>query len=84
MAGILKNGPYGRVHYADPGYQADGVPRYPLTRARTANAASRWGNAHNRSFYTATQRRLITSRIRAAERQFGIGEGARSAPRRRR
>jgi hypothetical protein len=68
----IRSGPYGRVDYADPGYLADGRPRYPLdTLARVRNAPARFAQHEGR--YTGEQRRLIAERIARAERQRGVG-----------
>src|SRR5580700_10949452 len=71
-SGVKK--PYGNVRYADPGYQADGIKRYPLERragtlspARVRNA---WARIHqNRARYTGREFRLIEGRIRGAARR---------------
>jgi len=70
--------PYGNVRYADPGYQADGVYRYPLERRRRgvlspARIRDAMGRFHqNEHRYTARQRALIEGRIRGAGRRAGI------------
>lgn len=60
-------GDYGDVEYADPGYQDDRKPRYPIDTERHIRAA--WSyihREHNRSMYTAGQVAQIESRIIAA------------------
>lgn len=67
--------PYGNVEYADPGYQSDGVHRYPLDTAEHIKAAaSYFGQQKNRDQYTSSQQKAIESRIEAAERRHGIGD----------
>ncbi len=69
--------PYGHVRYADPGYQADSVKRYPLeirkgtlSPRRVRNA---WARIHQNQFrYTGRELRLIEGRIRGAARRLGI------------
>jgi phage head maturation protease len=61
--------PHDRIDYADPGYQPDGKPRYPLDSARHIRAA--WAyihQAHNARPYTPAQLARIKSRIVAAWR----------------
>ena len=60
-------GDYGDVNYADPGYQDDGKPRYPIDTERHIRAA--WSYIHearNQSMYTADQVARIEARIVAA------------------
>ena len=69
--------PYGNVRYADPGYQADSVKRYPLERRRGTLSPGRvrnaWARLHqNRFRYTGREYRLIEGRIRGAARRLGI------------
>src|SRR5262249_23659723 len=48
--------PWGDVDYADPGYQEDGVKRYPIDiEARIRAAWNRIHQARNRSMYTRDQ-----------------------------
>lgn len=59
--------PWGDVDYADPGYQEDGVHRYPIDVKWRIRAA--WNRIHqrnNRSPYTADQLDRIEARIIAA------------------
>ena len=67
--------PYGNVEYADPGYQSDGVHRYPLdTVEHIKAAASYFGQQKNRDQYTSSQQKAIEGRIQDAERRHGIGD----------
>ena len=63
--------PYGDVPYADPGYQADGKKRYPLTADKVQAAWSYINQADNARKYTAEQLALIKGRIKAAMAKFG-------------
>lgn len=66
-ADATSKGGYGDVDYADPGYQGDGKPRYPVDTERHIRAA--WSyihKAHNRSMYTSGEVALIEARIIAA------------------
>lgn len=66
-------GPKSAVKYADPGYQSDGVARYPIdSKAHTKSAWSYINQAKNASKYTAKQLSAIKSRIKAAAKRFGI------------
>jgi hypothetical protein len=61
------HGDYGDVAYADPGYQEDGKPRYPIDTEKHIRAAWSYINKqHNQSMYTAGQVAQIKSRIIAA------------------
>ncbi|HEX4078572.1 MAG TPA: DUF6582 domain-containing protein [Rhizomicrobium sp.] len=61
------HGDYGDVAYADPGYQEDGKPRYPIDTEKHVRAAWSYINKqHNQSMYTAGQVAQIKSRIIAA------------------
>jgi phage head maturation protease len=67
------NMPYGDVTYADPGYQSDGVKRYPVdTEAHCRAAWSYINQAGNAGKYTAEQLSAIKGRIKAAAKRFGI------------
>lgn len=71
MAKNLK--PYGDVDYADPGYQADGVHRYPLdSKAHVKAAWSYINQPKNAKAYTADQLSSIKSKIKAAAKHFDI------------
>lgn len=65
--------PYGSVEYADPGYQADKVKRYPIDTEAHAKAA--WSYIHqagNAEKYTADQLSSIRQKIQAALKKFGV------------
>lgn len=68
--------PYGAksdVDYADPGYQSDGVARYPVDSPEHVRAAWSYINqADNAARYTAEQLANIKSRIKAAAKKYGI------------
>jgi hypothetical protein len=59
--------PYGDVHYADPGYQADKKKRYPINTPEHIRAA--WNyihKPHNASKYTPAQVASIKRKIISA------------------
>jgi HK97 family phage prohead protease/HK97 family phage major capsid protein len=59
--------PYGDVAYADPGYQSDGKPRYPIDTEEHIRAAWSYINKpENQKPYTAAQVSRIKGRIVAA------------------
>jgi hypothetical protein len=65
--------PYGDVEYADPGYQADGVKRYPVDTE--VHAAAAWSYIHqagNAEKYSSDQLSSIRSKIQAALKKFGV------------
>lgn len=65
--------PYGDVEYADPGYQADKVKRYPIDTEAHARAA--WSYIHqagNAEKYSADQLSSIRVKIAAALKKFGV------------
>src|SRR6266498_1184564 len=66
--------PYGtETTYADPGYQSDGVKRYPLDTEEHCRAAWSYINqADNAAKYTADQLATIKSKIKAAGKKYGI------------
>ena len=66
--------PYGtETTYADPGYQSDGVKRYPLDTEQHCRAAWSYINqADNAAKYTADQVAAIKSKIKAAGKKYGI------------
>jgi hypothetical protein len=65
--------PYGDVTYADPGYQADKVKRYPLDSEAHCRAAWSYINMpKNAAKYTSSQVASIKSRIKAAGKKYGI------------
>lgn len=69
--------PYGDVAYADPGYQEDGVYRYPLdTEAHCRAAWSYINQAGNAAKYSAEQLSAIKGRIKAALRKYGVNVAA--------
>jgi len=71
MAKNLK--PYGDVPYADPGYQTDGVHRYPLSTKGFVKAGWSFINqAKNQKPYTAEQLTHIKNAIKSAAKRFGI------------
>lgn len=65
--------PYGDVAYADPGYQDDNKPRYPIDTEDHVRAAWTYiAQESNQTPYTAGQVDTIKSRIKSAGRKFGI------------
>jgi HK97 family phage prohead protease len=65
--------PYGNVTYADPGYQSDGVHRYPLDSEAHCRAAWSYINMpKNAAKYTSEQLAAIKGRIRAALKRYGV------------
>lgn len=65
--------PYGSVEYADPGYQADKVKRYPIDTEAHAQAA--WSYIHqagNAEKYSADQLTKIRTKVQAALKKFGV------------
>lgn len=72
--------PYGvNANYADPGYQKDGVKRYPLDTAAHIRAAySYFSMPKNAAKYTAAQAKRIKGRIRAAMKRIGAKLSAES------
>ena len=66
--------PYGDVKYADSGYQADGVKRYPIDTEEHVRAAWSYINVpKNASKYSTEDLQKVKTRIRAAMKRFGIG-----------
>lgn len=64
--------PYGNVTYADPGYQSDGIKRYPIDTERHIRAAWSYINqAKNAAKYSSGQVASIKSKIRAAMKRIG-------------
>src|SRR5580704_15875642 len=64
--------PYGDVQYADPGYQADGVKRYPLdSEAHIRSAWSYVNQAKNAAKYQPAQLRRIKGKIKSAMKRIG-------------
>lgn len=74
--------PYGPVKYADPGYQADKVKRYPVDTEAHAKAA--WSYIHqavNADKYSADELSKIRTVISEALEQFGVEkQAAENAP----
>ena len=65
--------PYGEVPYADPGFQKDGVKRYPVdTEAHVKAAWSYIHQAKNAAFYSKEQLGKIKAKITAAGKKFGV------------
>lgn len=77
LAGKTKEGgplkPYGDVHYADPGYQADGKKRYPIDTESHVRAAWTYINVvSNQKGYTSDQLAKVKGAIKAAGKRLGI------------
>ena len=69
----MKKDSYGDVPYADPGYQKDGVKRYPIDTEKHVRAAWSYINMpKNREFYTAEQLNKIETKIKSAAKKFDI------------
>jgi uncharacterized protein DUF6582 len=65
--------PYGPVKYADPGFQEDGVKRYPLDSEEHCRAAWAYINmAKNAAQYTPEQLKQIKARIQKALKGYGV------------
>lgn len=65
--------PYGKVTYADPGYQADKKERYPVDTIDHVHAALSYINqASNAAKYSAGDLAKVKARINAAAKKFGI------------
>lgn len=65
--------PYGKVPYADPGYQSDGKKRYPIdTEAHVRAAWSYINQADNARAYSSENLGRVKAKIRAAARRHGI------------
>lgn len=63
----------GGTTYADPGYQSDKKPRYPLNSAKRVRSAwSYINNADNAGKYTSAQLKRIKGRIKTAAKKFNI------------
>lgn len=63
--------PHGDVTYADPGYQEDGVKRYPLDTEEHVRAAWSYINvADNADMYSATDLKRVRGRIERAMRRL--------------
>lgn len=73
--------PYGNVTYADPGYQDDGVKRYPLdTSAHIRSAWSYVNMPKNAAKYTSSQLASIKAKIKAAMKRIGAKVDGESVP----
>ena len=73
MRAEAKKKPYGDVTYADPGYQKDGVKRYPVDTKDHALAANSYINqAKNAAKYSPEHLKAVKGRIKAALRRFGV------------
>ena len=69
--------PYGKVAYADPGYQKDGKKRYPIDTEEHCRAAWSYINQkRNAARYSSDQLSRIKSRIKRAATKLGITIGA--------
>jgi len=67
------DGDYGKVKYADPGYQSDKKPRYPVNSAKRVRAAWSYINqADNSRKYSSEQLGRVKAAIRSAAKEFGI------------
>lgn len=65
--------PYGDVKYADPGYQDDGVKRYPLDSEEHCRAAWSYINMpKNARKYNPDELAQIKGRIKAALKKYGV------------
>jgi hypothetical protein len=66
-------GDYGKVRYADPGYQDDKKPRYPIDNEGHVRAAWSYINMpKNARLYSSEQLGRVKSAIRAAAKKYGI------------
>ena len=67
------------TEYADPGWQPDKKPRYPLdTREHVASASRFFGIGKYRDRYTSEQQKHIQDKIDAAKKKFGIDDEEKS------
>jgi len=65
--------PYGNVKYADPGYQDDGVKRYPLDSEEHCRAAWSYINMpKNAAKYSPEELKSIKGRIQKALEKYGV------------
>lgn len=72
--------PHGDVQYADPGYQADKVKRYPIDTADHVRSAWSYINqAGNAAKYKPADRERIKARIRGAAKRLGVDIAGESA-----
>ena len=71
-AGVASR-PGGGTAYADPGYQADGKPRYPVDSEKHVRAAWAYINVgDNAAKYTHTQLHHVRAAIQSAMRKHNI------------
>lgn len=69
----LPYGPKSKAKYADPGYQADGVARYPLDSEAHCRAAWAYINMpKNAAMYSPEQLKEIKDRIKGALKKYGV------------
>lgn len=74
-------GRYGDVPYADPGYQYDGRPRYPVdSPGRIRDAWARIHQRGNALAYTPHELARIETSIRAAARRSSVELREHGAP----
>jgi hypothetical protein len=65
--------PYGNVKYADPGYQDDGIKRYPLDSEEHCRAAWSYINMpKNAARYSPEELAKIKGRIQEALKKYGV------------
>jgi hypothetical protein len=65
--------PYGDVKYADPGYQDDGIKRYPLDSEEHCRAAWSYINMpRNAAKYSPEELSNIKGRIKEALKKYGV------------
>jgi hypothetical protein len=65
--------PYGDVKYADPGYQDDGIKRYPLDSEEHCRAAWSYINMpKNAAKYSPEELKNIKGRIKEALKKYGV------------
>ncbi len=65
--------PYGNVKYADPGYQDDGIKRYPLDSEEHCRAAWAYINMpKNAAKYAPEELDKIKGRIKEALKKYGV------------
>jgi uncharacterized protein DUF6582 len=65
--------PYGNVKYADPGYQDDGIKRYPLDSEEHCRAAWSYINMpKNAAKYSPEELAKIKGRIQEALKKYGV------------
>jgi hypothetical protein len=68
--------PYGAVTYADPGYQADKVKRYPLDTEQHVKAAWSYINMEkNAGKYTSAQLSRVKGKIKSAAKKYDVQIG---------